>query len=117
MSCIIPQYTFNLLTSIERLVEKRQNVAETMEIDSALPEVQKTTTEAMDVDVLKPKSGAGVQKQRQKKKPLRRNQRLRHEKGLKRAEAVNDQLAKKVGESETRGRTIKSRRVRIFVCH
>lgn len=72
-----------------------------------------------DTAVLKPQHKSGVQKVKTQKKLLRRNQRLRHEKGVERAEAVMDQLQKKVGESKQKGKAIKDRRVRspvLIVC-
>ena len=62
-------------------------------------------------EVLKAQHAAGVQKTRDKKRPLRRNQRLRLAKGFERATVVLDQMEKKVNRSEKKNKTIKGRRV------
>ncbi|KAL9056758.1 MAG: hypothetical protein Q9162_002729 [Coniocarpon cinnabarinum] len=59
--------------------------------------------------VLKPRHASNVQKPQQKKKPLRRNQRLRVERGLQRAEIVMDQMERKVSHSYKKGKVIKNR--------
>lgn len=59
--------------------------------------------------VLKPYHGAGIQK-KTKKKQLSHAQRMRHEKGLARAEAVQAQLEVKVEEAKSRLKKRQSRR-------
>lgn len=59
--------------------------------------------------VLAPYRGAGVQKKK-KVKPLKRSQRVRHEKGQARAEAVQDRLHTKVADATSRLRKRQSRR-------
>ena len=91
----------------ERLREKQSKAADTMDIDSHNPSRETADRE----DALKLRHDAGVQKPSVKKKSLRRNQRIRMEKGVERAAATIDQLEKKVGESKHKGKVIKGRRV------
>jgi len=54
--------------------------------------------------------GGGVTKRRAKISPLKRQKRLRKEKDIQRAEAVLDQLERKVEKSQSKGRSVKGRR-------
>jgi len=65
-------------------------------------------------DVLAARKGSGVSKKKHQK-PLTRQQRLRKEKGIARAEAVVDQLENKVVKSKSSARVIKSRAVRVCI--
>lgn len=152
----------------EALREKQLKSQQVMDIDDR-PKPDKNARTGLDEaqsEILKPQHGSGVQKAKQQKKPLRRNQvgpaapyplstaspvtldnrhrnlcmdvcliylalaaasftlfcdvthstdkpkkRLRVEKGIERAEAVMDQMEKKVGQSEQKGKSIKGRRV------
>lgn len=55
--------------------------------------------------------GAGITK-RKLGKPLKRQQRRRQEKGMERAEAVMDKVAKKVEKGKAKERVVKERSVR-----
>lgn len=59
--------------------------------------------------VLAPYRGAGIQKKK-KVKPLKRSQRVRHEKGQARAEAVQDRFHTKIADATSRLRKRQSRR-------
>ena len=98
---------------LERLLRKQKIVAESMDVDENPERATATETGPSPQGVLKPQHDARIQKQSQRKRqPLRRNQRLRLEKGVERAEAVVDQFHKKIGESKQRGRKVKDRRVK-----
>ncbi|KEF53479.1 uncharacterized protein A1O9_10454 [Exophiala aquamarina CBS 119918] len=68
------------------------------------PRVSDTTT------VLAAKPYGGVTKAKKKHKQLTRGQKKRHEKGLARAEVVQDQLAKKADVSQMRLKKIRERK-------
>lgn len=55
-------------------------------------------------------NGGITKPSKKKQKPMKRGQRVRHEKGLARAEAVQDRLAKKVDEAASRQNKRKSRK-------
>lgn len=59
--------------------------------------------------VLAARPYGGVTKAKRKQKPLSRGQRWRHEKGLARAEVIQDQMSKKVDDASSR---LKKRRER-----
>lgn len=52
---------------------------------------------------------------KKKQKPLTRQQRLRREKGIDRAEQVMDQMETKVDKSKGKGRMVQGRRVCFMV--
>ncbi|KAK5232762.1 hypothetical protein LTR16_012704, partial [Cryomyces antarcticus] len=54
---------------------------------------------------------AGISK-RKKQKPMSRQQRLRHQKGLERADIVIDKTEKKIAKSAIKGKVFKERSVR-----
>ena len=54
---------------------------------------------------------AGVSKQRKKSKPLTRQQRMRQQKGIEKADAITGKLEKKVQDSRTRGKRLQARRI------
>lgn len=62
-----------------------------------------------DLSVLSARSGAGIVKKSKKQKPLSRQQRLRKEKGMARADIVTEKLEKKVDVSRKKGKLIKER--------
>jgi hypothetical protein len=66
-----------------------------------------------DKGFLAVQNDAGITKRKSKGKPLSRNKRMRQEKGFQRAEAVLDQLDKKVETSSKRARNVKERSVRL----
>ena len=70
------------------------------------------TNKTSNASVLAVHHGAGITKRRAGK-PLRRQQRLRHEKGMERAEAVMDKVAKKVENGKAKEKVVKERSVRI----
>ena len=78
-----------------------------------LPTNADTNDTAGVQDVLGPKHDTGVSKKKKKQKPMKRQQRLRKEKGVERAEAVMDQLENKINKSKSRGKTVKNRRVSV----
>ena len=97
----------------ERLREKHEQAADAMEVDGDKPLLATEYNQlSHDSDLLKALPGSGVQKSRSKKKHLRKNQRLRLERGVERAETTMDQLQKKVGASKQKSKVIKDRRVR-----
>lgn len=62
----------------------------------------------IDLSVLAARQQAGVTKKK-RQKPISRQQRMRKEKGMARADAVIDQMEKKIRESSKRGKKIKER--------
>lgn len=78
---------------------------------TALPIHPAETASTNKGDVLAPQHDAGVSKRKKKQKPLKRQQRLRKEKGIERAESVVNQLENKISKSKRKGKTIKSRSV------
>lgn len=69
-----------------------------MNTDKSIKEVPRVSDTST---VLAPHRGAGVQKKK-KVKPLKRSQRVRHEKGQARAEAVQDRFHTKVEDATSR---------------
>ena len=66
---------------------------------------------AHETSFLKAKHGAGITKRKPKAKPKSRQQRLRQEKGVAKAEKVIDRTEKKVAKSLDKGKTLKERSV------
>jgi len=60
--------------------------------------------------VLAARPYGGISKSKKRQKQLTRGQKKRHEKGLARAEVVQDQLAKKVDDSKLRLKKIRERK-------
>lgn len=89
---------------------RRETTPPTGTDKSPKPSTDDSKTTEPDLSVLAARQGAGITKKQKKQKPLSRQQRLRKEKGLVRAEAVTDQLQRKVGESKRKGKKIKARR-------
>lgn len=75
-----------------------------------LPETVKSASIYGDI-VLAPQHGAGVSQKKKKQKPVKRQQRLRKEKGVERAELVTDQLQSKISKSKRKHMSIKNRSV------
>jgi len=92
----------------------RRAASPSIDTDKSLKEVDPPEETTQPDDVLAARKGSGVSKKKHQK-PLTRQQRLRKEKGIARAEAVVDQLENKVVKSKSSARVIKSRAVCIRV--
>lgn len=77
-----------------------------MNTDKSIKEVPRVSDTN---NVLAPHRGVGIQKKK-KVKPLKRSQRVRHERGQARAEAVQDRHETKVAEATSRLKKRQSRR-------
>lgn len=77
-----------------------------MNTDKSIKEVPRVSD---TTSVLAPHRGAGIQKKK-KVKSLKRSQRVRHEKGQARAEAVQDRFHTKIADATSRLRKRQSRR-------
>ncbi|KAL4868051.1 hypothetical protein BDV12DRAFT_197613 [Aspergillus spectabilis] len=76
-------------------------------LDLDVPRAEKT--ELHRESILADRANAGVSKKQSKPKAKSRAQRQRQQKGADRAEAILDQLEKKVAKSVTRAKAVKSR--------
>lgn len=90
----------------------RRAASPSLDVDKSittLPRAQETTVQRESV--LLERANSGISKKQSKSKAKTRAQRLRQQKGMERAEAVVDQLEKKVTKSVGRAKAIKNRRV------
>ncbi|MCJ1386554.1 hypothetical protein MMC17_009680 [Xylographa soralifera] len=79
-------------------------------LDKSLKDVKPpSTVSASHPSILSVHNGAGIVKRKGKGKSLSRQQRLRQEKGMERAEAVMDKKEKKVERSAIKGKAVKER--------
>ncbi|PYI00650.1 hypothetical protein BO78DRAFT_465170 [Aspergillus sclerotiicarbonarius CBS 121057] len=89
----------------------RRAASPSLEVDksiTSLPRAQETTVQRESI--LSERANSGITKKQSKSKAKTRAQRLRQQKGVERAEAVVDQLEKKVTRSAGRAKAIKARR-------
>ncbi|PYH31829.1 Alb1 domain-containing protein [Aspergillus neoniger CBS 115656] len=89
----------------------RRAASPSLDVDksiTSLPRAEETTVQRDSI--LSERANAGVSKKSSKGKAKTRAQRLRQQKGVERAEAVMDQLEKKVVKSEGRAKSVKARR-------
>ncbi|GKZ70584.1 hypothetical protein AnigIFM50267_006238 [Aspergillus niger] len=89
----------------------RRAASPSLDVDrslTSLPRAEETTVQRDSI--LSERANAGVSKKQSKGKAKTRAQRLRQQKGVERAEAVMDQLEKKVTKSEVRAKSVKARR-------
>ncbi|BCR99472.1 Alb1 domain-containing protein [Aspergillus luchuensis] len=89
----------------------RRAASPSLDVDksiTSLPRAEETTVQRDSI--LSERANAGVSKKASKGKAKTRAQRLRQQKGVERAEAVMDQLEKKVVKSESRAKSVKARR-------
>ncbi|MCJ1284056.1 hypothetical protein MMC26_003387 [Xylographa opegraphella] len=95
--------------SIHSRAAKRAS-SPSINLDKSLKGVKSPNTgSASHPSVLSVHNGAGIVKRKGKGKSLSRQQRLRHEKGMERAEAVIDKKEKKVERSAIKGKAVKER--------
>ena len=88
----------------------RRATSPSIDVDKSIKDAKPPPeTEALPA-VLAARNDAGISKKK-KQKPRSRQQRLRQEKGLQRAEAVVDKLENKVKRSRTKAKIIKDRAV------
>ncbi|MCJ1433263.1 hypothetical protein MMC27_002622 [Xylographa pallens] len=81
-----------------------------MNLDKSLKDVKPpSTASASHPSVLSVHNGAGIIKRKGKGKSLSRQQRLRQEKGMERAETVMDKKEKKVVRNAMKGKAVKER--------
>ncbi|PWY65576.1 hypothetical protein BO70DRAFT_390820 [Aspergillus heteromorphus CBS 117.55] len=89
----------------------RRAESPTLDVDkslTSLPRAQDTTVQRESI--LSERANAGVSKKTSRKQSKSRAQRLRQQKGMDRAEAVVDQLEKKVNRSINRSKAVHSRK-------
>ncbi|PWY94178.1 hypothetical protein BO94DRAFT_458276, partial [Aspergillus sclerotioniger CBS 115572] len=89
----------------------RRAASPSLDVDKSittLPRAQETTVQRESI--LSERANSGITKKQSKSKAKTRAQRLRQQKGVERAEAVVDQLEKKVTKSAGRAKAIKNRR-------
>ncbi|RAK95259.1 Alb1 domain-containing protein [Aspergillus ibericus CBS 121593] len=89
----------------------RRAASPSLEVDksiTSLPRAQETTVQRESI--LSERANAGITKKQSKSKAKTRAQRLRQQKGVERAEAVVDQMEKKVTKSVGRAKAVKARR-------
>lgn len=84
----------------------RRATSPSMNTDKSIKEVPRVSETS---SVLAPHRGGGIQKKK-KVKPLKRSQRVRHERGLARAEAVQDRTHTKIADATSRLKKRQSRR-------
>ncbi|KAJ5952565.1 Ribosome biogenesis protein Alb1 [Penicillium vulpinum] len=86
----------------------RRAASPSLDLDKSVTSLPRVESPNTRPSILADRS-AGVQKKNKNDKASR-NQRLRHQKGMERAEAVMDQLEIKKAKSVARGKTVNSRR-------
>ena len=87
----------------------RRATSPSINLDKSLKNVQLPSDDRSKVLLVH--QGAGITKRKGKGKALSRQKRIRREKGSQRAEAVMDQMEKKVERVIVKGRTVKERGV------
>ncbi|GKZ37483.1 hypothetical protein AbraIFM66950_009033 [Aspergillus brasiliensis] len=88
----------------------RRAASPSLDVDKSLttlPRAEETTVQRDSI--LSERANAGISKKQSKSKAKSRAQRLRQQKGVERAEAVMDQLEKKVTKSVGRAKVVKAR--------
>jgi hypothetical protein len=82
-------------------------VSPSIDIDKSLKEAPRASDAT---PALATRQYGGVQKAKKKQKPMKRSQRARQERGLARAEAVMDQMTKKMDSAQSRSKKRRDRR-------
>ncbi|MCJ1401009.1 hypothetical protein MMC11_004221 [Xylographa trunciseda] len=99
----------NKSQSVHSRAAKRAS-SPSINLDKSLKDVKPPSTgSASHPSVLSVHHGAGITKRKGKGKSLSRQQRLRQEKGIERAEAVLDKKEKKVERNAIKGKAVKER--------
>lgn len=91
----------------------RRQASPSIDLDKSLKDV-KPPSDGPDSGFIVPQNQA-QQAPKSTKKPMKRQQRLRHEKGLERANAIADRTENKVTKSKKKSKVIKARAVSLYI--